>query len=110
MSDSKDLPPIGSLHGFLADSVEDAPSHPLDSAVGTMLGLAVGNLLGLGVEGWRYQDIAEEYPGGLRDINPGELTRPMDDDLAQAVGLAEAILAPRSVCGPPSRLSTSRRR
>ena len=94
MSDLKDLPPIGSLHEFLADSVEDAPPHPLDSAVGTMLGLAVGNLLGLGVEGCRYQDIAEEYPGGLRDIDPGEFTRPMDDDLAQAVGLAEAILAP----------------
>ena len=60
--------------------------------VGTMFGLAVGNLLGLPVEGWSHVEISRRYPDGVREIDPREKTRPMDDDLAQAVELGEALL------------------
>ena len=63
-----------------------------DRARGVMLGLAVGNLLGLPVEGWSYREIERRYPDGLRDIDPREARRLMDDDLAQAVDLGEALL------------------
>ena len=69
------------------------PSHLQDRARGTMLGLAVGNLLGLPVEGCWHHEIVHLYPDGLRDIEPSERSRPMDDDLAQAVELAEALLS-----------------
>ena len=64
-----------------------------DRARGVLLGLAVGNLLGLPVESEWHHNIARRYPGGLADIDPREAGRPMDDDLAQAVDLAEALLA-----------------
>ena len=57
-----------------------------------MLGLAVGNLLGLEVESWRYQEIDRHYPRGVTDIDPMEVDWPMDDDLAQAVELGEALV------------------
>ena len=69
------------------------PSGLEDRARGVMLGLAAGNLLGLEVEGDRYSDIAARYPGGLIEIDPAEARRPMDDDLAQAVDLAESLLS-----------------
>ena len=56
-----------------------------------LLGLAVGNLLGLPVEGASRSTIERAYPAGLSDIDPRERHRPMDDDLAQAVDLAEAL-------------------
>lgn len=59
---------------------------------GTLLGLAVGNALGLPVESWPSSEIRRLYPRGLRDIRPAEATLPWDDDLAQAVIVAEAIL------------------
>ena len=64
----------------------------VDRARGLMMGLAAGNLLGLGVGGWSQEKIAAKYPGGIRDIDPKELDLPMDDALAQAVELAEAML------------------
>jgi ADP-ribosylglycohydrolase len=64
----------------------------IDRAQGVMLGIAAGNLLGLRVEGWSRQRIAARYPSGIRDINPREIARRMDDDLAQSVELAEALL------------------
>ena len=66
--------------------------QPLDRMRGAMLGLAVGNLLGLEVESWRYQEIDRHYPRGVTDIDPMEVGRPMDDDLAQAVELGEALV------------------
>ena len=63
-----------------------------DRARGVMLGQAVGNLLGLAVEGAWFDDIRQSYPDGLRDIDPREVDRPMDDDLAQAVELGEALV------------------
>jgi ADP-ribosyl-[dinitrogen reductase] hydrolase len=59
---------------------------------GTLLGLAAGNSLGLPVESWSGAEIRRRYPRGIREIDPLELKLPWDDDLAQAVILAEAIL------------------
>ena len=64
----------------------------LDRYRGTLLGLAVGNTLGLPVESWPSSDIRKRYPRGIREIDPLEVKLPWDDDLAQAVILAEAIL------------------
>ena len=64
-----------------------------DQAKGTILGLAVGNLLGLPVEGWSAVHISQSFPNGVTQIDPLERVRPMDDDLAQAVDLAEALAA-----------------
>ena len=61
-------------------------------ARGAMLGLAVGNLLGLPVEGWNHREIDRSCYEGVTDIDPREAVRPMDDDLAQAVDLGEALL------------------
>ena len=72
---------------------DPSPSDLTDRARGVLLGLAAGNLLGLPVEGDRHDWIAESYPDGLTEIDPREANRPMDDDLAQAVDLGEALLA-----------------
>ena len=68
------------------------PSNLRDRARGVILGLAAGNLLGLDVEGWSRNEIAAQYPQGVTEIAPVERNRPMDDDLAQAAELAEALL------------------
>ncbi len=77
----------------LAELMGSLPPQPIDQdrARGILLGLAVGNLLGLPVEGASRSTIERAYPDGLRDIDPRERDRPMDDDLAQAVDLAEAL-------------------
>lgn len=56
-----------------------------------MVGLGVGNLLGVPQEGWPRHAVEASYPNGVRDIEvePGE---PDDDDLAQAIILAEAAI------------------
>src|SRR5512144_3198093 len=59
---------------------------------GTLLGLAVGNALGLPVEFMTAAEIRKHHPRGVREIRPEEMNLPWDDDLAQAVILAEAIL------------------
>ncbi len=60
-----------------------------DRARGLMVGIAAGNLLGIVQEGWPQRRIAETYPDGVREIvvEPGY---PDDDDLAQAIVIAEA--------------------
>ena len=63
-----------------------------DRALGMILGLAAGNLLGLPVEGWSRSEIAAQYPQGVTEVDPKERTLPMDDDLAQAAELGEALL------------------
>lgn len=68
-----------------------------DRVKGTMLGLAVGNLLGLPVEGRSAAHISRIFPGGVSDIDPLERSRPMDDDLAQTVELAEVLIAGRDI-------------
>ena len=56
-----------------------------------MVGLGVGNVLGVPQEGWPRHAVEASYPNGVRDIEvePGE---PDDDDLAQAIILAEAAI------------------
>lgn len=64
-------------------------SVPRDRARGVMVGLAVGNLFGIAHEGRSRQSTAHRYPNGIREIKakPGY---PDDDDIAQAIALAEA--------------------
>ena len=76
----------------LLDSASGSREGLRDRARGAMLGLAVGNLLGLPVEGWHHREIDRSYYEGVTDIDPREAVRPMDDDLAQAVDLGEALL------------------
>ena len=80
-----------SLEGILSNEIGRNGSIIEDRVRGTMLGLAVGNLLGLPIEGSWYSKIEERYPGGITEIDPDERRRPMDDDLAQAVELAESL-------------------
>ena len=82
------------LLSYLAEAIAGAPEggQVIDRARGVMLGVVVGNLLGLPVEGWSRQRINERYPNGVREIRPSEQTKPMDDDPAQSVELAEALL------------------
>ncbi|MCY4560578.1 MAG: ADP-ribosylglycohydrolase family protein [Chloroflexi bacterium] len=62
-----------------------------DRCRGLMVGLGVGNLLGIPQEGWPRHAVEASYPNGIREIElgPGE---PDDDDLAQAIILAEAAI------------------
>ncbi len=78
----------------LANLIESCGNGPVDPerARGVMLGLAAGNLLGLPVEGAGRNTIERRFPQGIRDIDSREAQRPMDDDLAQAVDLAEALV------------------
>ena len=74
---------------------DDPPTSDLaDKSRGLMVGIAVGNLLGIPYEGgrWNRSRIAAEFPDGIREIaaRPGW---PDDDDLAQAILLAEASIA-----------------
>ena len=84
-----DAPNLVALLGGLDGG---APVLP-DRARGVLAGLAVGNLLGLPVEGLPAASIARENPDGLTEIDSFERLRPMDDDLAQAVDLGEALVA-----------------
>ncbi len=61
---------------------------------GLIEGIAVGNLLGIAIEGWPRDSVRRRYPNGVMEIeaSPGY---PDDDDLAQAIIIAEA-----SVAGP----------
>ena len=62
----------------------------LERARGMMVGIGAGNLLGIRYEGWSTaEQLRETHPDGVREIeaSPGY---PDDDDLAQAIVLAEA--------------------
>ena len=83
----KDAPTIVGLLNQVGNPVAETE----DRARGTLLGLAAGNLLGLPVEGWPAPQIAQRFPFGVTEINPLERSRPMDDDLAQAVELGESL-------------------
>lgn len=65
-----------------------------DRERGLMEGIAAGNLLGIAMENWPRDAVRRQYPSGVTEIDakPG---RPDDDDLAQAIIIAEA-----SVEGP----------
>ncbi len=61
-------------------------------ARGLMVGLAVGNLLGVPMESRSRQTIAQTYPAGVQDIM-AKFGYPDDDDLAQAIEIADAASA-----------------
>ncbi len=71
------------------DTTMPGSDEPADRARGLMAGIAAGNLLGIVQEGWSGDGIAARFPDGVRDIaaTPG---RPDDDDVAQAIVIAEA--------------------
>ena len=60
-----------------------------ERARGLMVGIAAGNLLGIVQEGWSRERITETYPDGVREI-AAAAGYPDDDDLAQAIVIAEA--------------------
>ncbi|MFN2489363.1 MAG: ADP-ribosylglycohydrolase family protein [Actinomycetota bacterium] len=64
----------------------------LDRYRAVMLGVATGNALGVAAEGESRSAIRRHWPDGLRDIDPAERGRPWDDDLAETVVLAKALL------------------
>ena len=86
--------PTPNLTRYLAEAMPTTTGGDrlLDRSRGVMLGVVVGNLLGLPVEGRSRQWIEEQYPQGLSEIKPAEMARPLDDDPAQSVELAEALL------------------
>ena len=91
------LPPVGNtpnLAGYLTGATMSSPAQDdlRERARGVMLGVVVGNLLGLPVEGRSRRRIQKRYPNGVRDISQVEASQPLDDDPAQAVELAEALL------------------
>lgn len=69
--------------------------NPVDRCRGLMVGLGVGNVLGVPQEGWPRHAVGASYPNGIREIElePGESD---DDDLAQAIILAEAAIEARA--------------
>ena len=70
-----------------------------ERAQGMMVGIAVGNLLGIPYEGgrWDADSIREEFgDGGIREI-AAKQGYPDDDDLAQAIVLAEACAESESL-------------
>ena len=86
------------LTGLLEDRLRHKPSDDeiADRARGAMLGLACGNALGVPVEMWWRDQIAYEYPDGIRDIEwPAHFM--MDDDLAQAVVIERALIRDRDI-------------
>lgn len=60
---------------------------------GVMLGIAAGSSLGLGIEGWSRSLITDRFPNGITDIPDSERHALWDDDVAQTVLLAEAMVA-----------------
>lgn len=88
-----------SFQQFLTEAVRKQRHAAGSSALlrdlyrGVMLRVAVGNALGLPAEGRSADAVQRRFPGGLREVDPAERERPWDDDLAQTVILAEALLA-----------------
>lgn len=80
---------MGDLIDFLRLKGKELPDA--DRYRGALLGVAVGNALGIPTEGWSAEEI-RQLLGRITEISPIERTTPWDDDVAQAVILAEAIL------------------
>jgi ADP-ribosylglycohydrolase len=84
---------VESLLTFLQPATRHIePELARDRYRGTLLGLAVGNALGTQVEGLSAADIRCYLPQGVRDIHPHEAKKLWDDDVAQAIELAECLL------------------
>ena len=81
------------LTAFLQPAAREIPRQQARERYrGALLGLAAGNALGLQVEGCSAEDIRGYLPQGVRDIYPDEAQRDWDDDVAQAIELAECLL------------------
>ncbi len=79
---------------FLEPATRALPSDlARDRYHGALLGLAVGNALGGPLEGYSAERIRSLVPAGIRDIPERERHLPWDDDVAQAIELAECLLA-----------------
>ena len=76
----------------------------LDRARGVLLGLAVGNVLGLPVHFRPRAELLARYPDGVNAVDPDEAWRPLDDDLAHALELGEALLDGDPVASLRARL------
>lgn len=82
----------------LAALVDNAAATPVDDELlqaryrGVLVGVAAGNALGLPVEGESHSSLRRHHPDGVREVDPRERDRPWDDDLAQTVAVAEAVL------------------
>lgn len=89
-----DLAPILKLWNRPGVSAGVQPPGPdmAERYKGVLFGVAVGNLLGIPVEGMDREGLKALFSQGLRDIDSKEKRRPWDDDLAQTVLLAEALL------------------
>lgn len=91
MGTQKDLRP---LEQFVNEAQERTPSLAAlqDRYRGVLAGVSVGNALGLPVEGWTRTQIARHFPQGVHEVRPAEREAPWDDDTAQTVLLADALL------------------
>lgn len=87
-------PDVLELWKELAPSSNPQSSGPtlIERYRGVLLGIAVGNLLGIPAEGRSKKHLRARFPDGLREINSREKNLPWDDDLAQTVLVAEALL------------------
>lgn len=74
-------------------TAQDESTDHRDLYRGVLLGTAAGNALGLPVEGHSHRSIERHHHGGIHEVEPAELERDWDDDLAQTAILAEALLA-----------------
>ena len=94
MTASGEITAAPTLTALLRDGdMVASPAVLADRARGAMLGLAAGNLLGRPLESNWYYDIDRRHPNRVLEIDPRGKFLHMDDDLAQAVALAEALLA-----------------
>jgi ADP-ribosyl-[dinitrogen reductase] hydrolase len=86
------LADASSLEGLVGPApLEEDRAALRDRFRGVMLGLAAGNALGLPVEGESAHAIRRHHPAGVTEVSVEERDRPWDDDLAQAVILAETL-------------------
>jgi len=79
--------------GLSAGATAESISLMRDRYRGVILGVAAGNALGLLTEGRSSQWIRAHLPDGVRDVPQELCDQPWDDDLAQTVMLAEALVA-----------------
>lgn len=89
------MPPT-KLEKFIDQTTKASAARSLsevrDRYHGVILAVAVGNSLGLPVEGLSRRHIENRFPTGIAEIDSAEKQKPWDDDVAQTVILAEAIL------------------